>query len=243
MRLPRYALPGQPQHVIQRGNNRTAMFAVDADYRFFFDCLETAVEAHGCLIHAYVFMTNHVHLVMTPTTGAGLGKVMQSVGRRYVRYFNSKYARTGTLWEGRYRATVIDSEEYLLTCYRYVELNPVRAGLVAHPGQYRWSSYGANAMGAFDPIITAHRQYRVLGMEPETRQLAYRALFHAGIDEPNLRAIRDATNTAWALGSDRFRDAISSALNRRAQPLPKGGYRRRPGQLNRVSGVNGVRLD
>ena len=121
-RLPRYNAPGFPQHVIQRGNNRCACFAVDQDYRFFRDCLSTACEKHGCRIHAYVFMTNHVHLLMTPSTESGIGQVMQSVGRRYVGHFNSTYGRTGTLWEGRYKATVVETESYLFACYRYIEL-------------------------------------------------------------------------------------------------------------------------
>jgi putative transposase len=168
-RLPRYAVPGQPQHVIQRGNNRAVLFATAPDYQFFRDCLKTACEHHGCQIHAYVFMTNHVHLLMTPQTEDGIGKVMQSVGRRYVQYFNFTYGRTGTLWEGRYKATLIDTERYLLTCYRYIELNPVRAGLVAGPGEYPWSSYGANALGRYDPLVTLHGQYLGLGTDPATR--------------------------------------------------------------------------
>jgi putative transposase len=233
-RLPRYAVPGQPQHVIQRGNNRAVLFAAAPDYQFFRDCLQGACEHHGCQVHAYVFMTNHVHLLMTPQTGGGIGKVMQSVGRRYVQYFNFTYGRTGTLWEGRYKATLIDTERYLLTCYRYIELNPVRAGLVAAPGEYSWSSYGANALGRYDPLVTMHNQYLGLGADPNTRQAAYRALFQTAIDGLTLRAIRDATNTGWALGNDRFRDEITQLLKRRARPLPKGGDRR--SRANREGG-------
>jgi putative transposase len=140
-RLPRYTLPGQPQHVILRGNNRSIIFAADEDYRFFLDCLGDAATRHGCVIHAYVLMTNHVHLLITPEHEGSIGKALQSVGRRYVQYFNYTYQRTGTLWEGRYKATLIDSESYLLTCYRYIELNPVRADMVPHPRDYLWSSY------------------------------------------------------------------------------------------------------
>lgn len=225
-RLPRYSVPGQPLYVIQRGNNRSTLFAARADYRFFLDCLKAACTKHACRVHAYVLMTDHVHLLMTPEQEGGVGKVMQSVGRRYVQYFNLTYVRTGTLWEGRYRATLVDADRYLLTCYRYIELNPVRAGLAAHPGLYRWSSYGGNALGRRDPAIDVHEQYRLLGSTDNARQAAYRALFQRDIDEPTIRRIREATHKGWALGSDRFHDEITGLLNRRARPLPKGGDRR-----------------
>jgi len=161
-RHPRFILPGQPQHVIQRGNNRDVIFVADEDYQFYREKLAEACERFDCDLHAYVLMTNHVHLLMTPNTEDGIGKVMQSVGRYYVQYFNYQYRRTGTLWEGRYKATLLDSESYLLTCYRYIELNPVRAAMIEHPSQYRWSSYHFNARGGnrksfslpieFDPI-------------------------------------------------------------------------------------------
>lgn len=141
-RLPRYFMEGQPQHAIQRGNNRAPVFGAEDDYRFYLECLQEAAVRHGCAIHAYVLMTNHVHLLVTPETEGSLPKTLQSVGRRYVQYFNYTYGRTGTLWEGRYRATVIDSEHYLLTCMRYIELNPVRAGMVPQPEGYRWELLG-----------------------------------------------------------------------------------------------------
>jgi len=219
-RLPRYVLPGQPQHVIQRGNNRCAMFAAAVDYRVFLNCLTTACTAHSCHVHAYVLMTNHVHVLMTPETPAGIGRVMQSVGRRYVRYFNDTYRRSGTLWEGRYRATLIDSEAYLFTCYRYIELNPVRAGLVAGPADYPWSSYGANALGRRDTLVRPHARYSALGTGADSRRSAYRALFLDAIGEATLRRIRESTHTGWALGDDRFRREITKRLNRRAYPAP-----------------------
>src|SRR3990172_212068 len=139
-RLPRFATPGQPQHVIQRGNNRDATFRTTADYRFYLEKLRTAAEKHDCDIHAYVLMTNHVHFLVTPHSETGIGKMMQMLGRYYVQYFNHRHGRTGTLWEGRYRATLIDSEQYLLTCMRYIELNPVRArNLARQPADYPWS--------------------------------------------------------------------------------------------------------
>ncbi|MGC2047550.1 MAG: transposase, partial [Gallionella sp.] len=146
-RLPRFVLPGQPQHVIVRGNNRSEIFCADADYRFYLEKLQLACDKHGCDLHAYVLMTNHVHLLITPHEEQSLSKALQMLGRYYVQYYNHCYQRTGTLWEGRYKATLIDSEAYLLTCMRYIELNPVRAGMVAHPSEYPWSSYHHNALG------------------------------------------------------------------------------------------------
>ena len=144
-RLPRYVIPDQPQHVIVRDNNRTEIFCADADYRFYLEKLQLACDKYACELHAYVLMTNHVHLLMTPQEEQSIGKVMQMLGRYYVQYYNYSYQRTGTLWEGRYKATLIDSEDYsedyLLTCMRYIELNPVRAGMVTHPADYPWSSY------------------------------------------------------------------------------------------------------
>ena len=235
-RQPRFIVPGQPLHVIQRGNNRSAIFVAEADYAVFREWVALACNRRGCLVHAYVFMTNHIHLLMTPATADGTGAVMQSVGRRYVHYFNRKYGRTGTLWEGRYRATLIDSEQYLLTCYRYIELNPVRAGLVANPGQYRWSSYGANALGLYDPLVAPHALFRALGYDDESRMAAYRALFHDGLDGRTMSAIRDATNKAWALG--RVPEVAARCLNRRARPLVRG--RKRVKQQVSAPDANGV---
>ena len=146
-RLPRFVIPGQPQHVIVRGNNREPIFYADEDYRFYLEKLQEACQKHACDVHAYVLMTNHVHLLLTPQREDSLSKVIQMLGRYYVQYFNYTYKRTGTLWEGRYKATLIDSEVYALVCYRYIELNPVRAEMVGHPAAYPWSSYPYNALG------------------------------------------------------------------------------------------------
>lgn len=231
-RLPRYAAPGIPQHVIQRGVDRSVMFVAGSDYRFFRECLRAACQQRGCQLHAYVFMTNHVHLLMTPTTAASIAKVMQSVGRQYVRRFNDTYRRTGTLWEGRYKATLVDSEQYFLACHRYIELNPVRAKLVADPRDYRWSSYRANAFGAADPLVTFHERYQRLGTNASDRRRAYRALCGA-LSDSTLAEIRDATNRGWALGSKRFRDEMATLLARRTQPGPRGRRPRRNDE-NRV---------
>lgn len=225
-RLPRFVLPGQPQHVIQRGNNREVIFAADADYRFYLDKLGGACEKHACDVHAYVLMTNHVHLLMTPGNENGISKVMQSVGRHYVQYFNTTYGRTGTLWEGRYRATLLDTESYLLTCYRYIELNPVRAGLVDHPKAYPWSSYRFNASGEVNQLVTPHELYKRLGRTAPLRQSAYRTLFRAKLGKRVLADIREATNKAWALGDDRFKAKVEALLDRRAAPTARGGDRK-----------------
>jgi putative transposase len=225
-RLPRFVLPGHPQHVIQRGNNRQSIFVTDEDYRFYLAKLGAACQHHHCDVHAYVLMTNHVHLLITPHHEPGIGNVMQSVGRSYVRYFNDTYHRTGTLWEGRYRATLIDTEQYLLICYRYIELNPVRAGMVADPAAYPWSSYHANALGQSDSLVTSHPLYQSLGKEAERRQAAYRGLFQQVIEPPTLAAIRESTNKAWVLGHERFVEAIATTLNRRAARKDRGGDHR-----------------
>jgi putative transposase len=216
-RLPRYVIPGQPQHIIQRGNNRQLIFAAEADYQFFRDALVEAANKHGLSIHAYVWMTNHVHLLATPEFDDSISKTFQSVGRRYVQYFNYTYKRSGTLWEGRYRATVVDSERYLLTLMRYIELNPVRAGMVAMPQEYPWSSYRHNALGEGGPNadwLMPHEEYIRLGFADLARQKAYQALFAAAIDQGDLAAIRDCTHKGWALGGQRFQAEIE-ALGRR----------------------------
>ena len=216
-RLPRYAAPGFTQHIIQRGNNRCACFALDPDYRFFRDCLSAACEKHGCRIHAYVFMTNHVHLLVTPSTETAIGQVMQSVGRRYVGYFNSTYQRTGTLWEGRYKATVVDSDSYLFACHRYIELNPVRAGLTPEPQAYPWSSHRANAFAAHDSVVSPHEEYTRLGRNDAARQAVYRGFFDVPLDETTLAAIRNATQKGWTLGSRKFRREIAALVERRTE--------------------------
>ena len=234
-RLPRFVIPGQPQHVILRGNNRTEIFCADADYLFYLDKLQSACNTHGCDIHAYVLMTNHVHLLVTPHEEQSLPKAMQMLGRYYVQYYNYSYQRTGTLWEGRYKATLIDSEAYLLTCMRYIELNPVRADMVKHPSDYPWSSYHCNALGQPNELVTPHQEYRRLGKTDEERQAAYRQLFKSHISEGMVSEIREATNKAWVLGNDRFKQRIQQNLERRVEPKSKGGDRKSEQfRINRV---------
>lgn len=215
-RQPRYDLPGVPQHVIQRGNNRQAVFFDPVDYRRYLDDLNAVSEKVGCLIHAYVLMTNHVHLLVTPVEPAGISRLMQGLGRRYVAYVNGTYRRTGTLWEGRYKASPVGEDSYLLTCMRYIELNPVRAGMVAHPADYRWSSYRWNARGTSDGVsVTPHERYRALGRDVAERQTAYRGLFANALDAEQLHAIRETTNSCLVLGNDRFKAEIAAATGQR----------------------------
>lgn len=225
-RPPRYELVGIPQHVIQRGNNRQATFFADEDYRAYLGWLGEAAERHGCAIHAYVLMTNHVHLLLTPQVAGAIGKVMQSLGRRYVQYINASYRRSGTLWEGRYKASLIDSERYLLTCYRYIELNPVRAGMVEEPGQYRWSSYRWHGQGQVDPLIADHGEYWALGRDGNARQVAYRELFRDALDPKAVDDIRAALNQCRLCGSERFTNEIEAALQRRVRPGKAGRPRK-----------------
>jgi putative transposase len=213
-RLPRFFAEDQPLHIIQRGINRDPVFGSEPDYLFYLDCLERAAGEHGLAIHAYVLMTNHVHLLATPSHEESVPKTLQSVGRRYVQYFNYTYRRTGTLWEGRYRATVIDAETYLLTCMRYIELNPVRAqGMVQHPAHYPWSSYRANALGAQDSLLSAHEVYRRLGRSAQERQSKYRQLFRAQLSKADIEAIRGGRSetAALSLRTHTFRGCVPSA--------------------------------
>ena len=235
-RLPRFVTPGHPQRVIIRGNNREAIFHHNDDYLFYLDKLNDACRAYSCEVHAYVLMTNHVHLLITPQVEDGISKTIQNIGRYYVQYFNKKYRRTGTLWEGRYKASLIDSALYLLTCYRYIELNPVRANMVAHPSNYPWSSYRVNALGAQSELISPHFEYLSLSVSPEKRRSIYRSLFTYEIKEQTLEEIRTVTNKAWVLGSEQFKSQIEAQTSRASHPRKTGGDRR-----SKV--FKGVRLD
>lgn len=226
-RLPRYVLAHQPQHVIQRGVNRQAIFSADADYQFFLEKLQGAAAKHACAIHAYVLMTNHVHFLVSPNLEDSIGKMMQTLGRYYVQYYNYTYRRTGTLWEGRYKATPIDGERYFLTCMRYIELNPVRAKITASdPSDYPWSSYRHNALGEPNELLTPHPEYQRLGVTVDARQAAYRQLFSTRIEDKTMDEIREATNKAWALGDDQFKRELASRLDRPIAPTARGGDRR-----------------
>ncbi|GAA0349706.1 transposase [Bowmanella denitrificans] len=225
-RLPRLYLPDCAQHVIQRGNNREACFYEQADYRAYLSFLKDAACKYQVAIHAFVLMTNHVHLLVTPASAQGVSRMMQAQGRKYVQYFNYTYGRSGTLWEGRYKSTLVDADNYLLTVYRYIELNPVRANMVSHAAEYPWSSYQANALGKSIQLLTPHSLYRQLGKTEIHRQSAYRALFRGLMPEQDLAVIREATNKAWVLGDDRFKAQIEARTGRRSSPLGRGGDRK-----------------
>ncbi len=194
-RKPRFYVPGVPVHVVQRGNNRQAIFFEDNDYQAYLSWLKEGAERYLCSIHAWVLMTNHVHLLVTPTDQDSISRMMQFVGRRYVPYINHTYRRTGTLWEGRYKSHLISDETWLLVCYRYIELNPVRAAMVESPTEYRWSSYKANALGELDALIRPHPRYLELGIDKHERCQAYRALFRHHLDDEKLHDLRSSLQT------------------------------------------------
>ena len=216
-RKPRFNLPGYPQHVIQRGNNREPCFYAESDYRRYLEELTEIAAKYSCQVHAYVLMTNHVHLLVTSHVDYGLSQMMQELGRRYVYYINHQYRRTGTLWEGRFKASLVDSETYLLTCMRYSELNPVRANMVAHPGEYLWSSYAANAQGKAHSLVSPHSVYMGLAESMENRQAVYRELFRHHLDEQLLHEIREALTHETVLGRSYFKDKIEAITQRQAR--------------------------
>ena len=225
-RVPRVVAAGIPMHITQRGNNRSAIFREPTDYWLYVALLLQASQRFECAIHAYVLMTNHVHLLLTPSDRSGPARMMQAVGTRYVPGFNKRYERTGTLWEGRYRSASIDSERYMLACSRYIELNPVRAMMVGHPGQYRWSSYRHNADGAPDALITPHAIYRALHHSAELRREEYRSLFKSPLDADASEAIRRATKRDLVLGDTPFCESLAGTLKRPVTRLFRGGDRR-----------------
>ncbi len=214
-RLPRLTLPGFTHHVIQRGNNRQAIFASGADYQMLLDLLEENARKFDVAIHAYVLMSNHFHLLLTPQTPDGLPQMMQALGRRYVRYFNDSQQRSGTLWEGRYKSALIQSERYLLACMAYIDLNPLRAGLVAAPGDYPWSSYGHYTGLRIDKLITPHALMWELGNTPFAREAAYADLVQAGINPAQQAALMDSALRGWALGEPDFVADLQKRTDRR----------------------------
>ena len=221
-RKPRFNLPGVPQHVVQRGNNRESCFFADADYRRYLGDLHDAALENQAAIHAYVLMTNHVHILVTPGHPYSITHMMQDLGRKYVRYINRSYQRTGTLWEGRYKASLVDSEAYLLSCMRYIEMNPVRAGMVGSPGEYRWSSYAKNALGSHDKLIEPHPVYKSLGAAVSGREDAYRELFRHHLDDSEVHEIRDALSQELVLVRDDFKDKIEQMSKRQTRPGKQG---------------------
>jgi putative transposase len=226
-RRARIALPGVPLHLIQRGNNRQACFFAEDDCRFYLDWLAEYAPRCGCRLHAWGLMTNHVHLLLTPEAEDSAARLMKALGQRYVQYVNRTYRRSGSLWEGRFRSCIVGEEAYVLGCQRYIELNPVRAGMVEHPAEYPWSSYRANARGEAGRVpLSPHPLYLALGRDDNARLAAYRELFRHELEPGLVDEIRLATNGNFALGSAAFQEQVTAALGRRASRGVPGRPRR-----------------
>ncbi|MEJ2315996.1 MAG: transposase [Gammaproteobacteria bacterium] len=226
-RMKRLNPVGIPQHLIQRGNNRQACFTSEEDMAAYAHWLKNGAEKYGVEIHAWVFMTNHVHLLATPRENGAVSKMMQSLGRTYVRHFNKRYQRSGTLWEGRFRSCLVQEETYLLVCQRYIELNPVRANMVTDPGDYRWSSYHSNALGVASGLITPHPLYLALGASADERSRNYQSLFLAHLEDRHLKDIRTTLNQGLVLGNEQFRDEIAAMTGQRT-------YHKKPGPKKQI---------
>ena len=221
-RLPRLTVPGYPHHIIQRGNNRQAIFSSAADYLMLLALLEENAQKFGVALHAYVLMSNHFHLLATPTTADGLPQMMQAVGRRFVRYFNDSQRRSGTLWEGRYRSTLIETDRYLLACMAYIDLNPVRAGLVSNARDYPWSSHAHYVGLRTDKMVTPHPLFWSLGNTPFAREAAYAELVGAGITPDQQDALTRSALSGWALGSESFVANLQKRTERRVNKAKAG---------------------
>jgi len=225
-RRSRVHIAGLPLHIVQRGHNREACFFGDDDRQAYLHWLGESLSATGCLLHAYVLMTNHVHLLVTPPEAGAVARLMISLGRRYVQYINRTCRRTGTLWDSRYKSSLVDAEAYLLCCQRYIELNPVRAGMVNDPGAYGWSSYRCNGEGQADRLLTPHAVYLALGADANSRLEAYRALFRSPSDAEALTSIRQGVQQNQPVGSPRFLDTIERMTGQRREPKPRGRPRK-----------------
>lgn len=217
-RLPRFCPKGYPQHIIQRGNNRQACFFTDDDYASYACWLKEYALEFGVDIHAWVFMSNHVHLLVTPQSDESISMMMQALGRRYVRYFNRAHSRTGTLWEGRFKSCLIQAEQYLLNVYKYIELNPVRANMVADPADYHWSSYHCNALGVASSFCVPHEVYMRLGTTEIERKAAYLALFKRRQSHAVIKNIRETIQKDLALGNACFKRKLERIYGRRVTP-------------------------
>ena len=225
-RLPRIVIPNQPLHIMHRGNNRQDIFESEEDMIRIKEDIDYALEKSGCQLHAYVVMTNHLHLLITPESKEQLAVFMQAMASKYVRYFNAKHQRTGTIWEGRYKSCLVDSEQYLFTLYKYIEMNPIKANMVETSTDYPWSSYAHNALGQTDALISEHSLYLELGRDIETRCESYKALFD-GLDLAKQNAgITQATERGEAYGSDVFHQRIEKIISRPTRLAAHGGDRK-----------------
>lgn len=232
MRRPRLDLPGIPQHLTHRGVNRAAVFLDEDDYDAYLHVLDRCARDQDVHIHSYVLMSNHVHLLVSTLVAGAVSRMMQAIGRRYVRTLNTKYARTGTLWEGRYKSCLVDIDRYLLTCLRYIELNPLRAAMVERPEDYRWSSVHHHLNLGFDDRITVHPGYLALGRDPLERAGAYRKILADGINDIDLAVLRKHLQQERALGSPRFQAMVEKTLNRPATVRSVGRPRKKPVDSN-----------
>lgn len=227
----RFVVPGVATHIVQRGHNRTACFRRENDYLLYLLHLRELSERHGCEVHAYCLMTNHVHLLLTPSAAQACTSLMRDLGQRYVQYFNRHYGRTGTLWEGRYGSFIAESARYVMACYRYIELNPVDAGMVEKPGDYPWSSYAANTGMRADRLVTPNPEYLALGNAAESRHAAYARMVDDGIEPSLLKEIREAESTGYPLASDAFKAELALRLGRKIEPGRPGRPGNRQGDL------------
>ena len=221
-RLPRLIIPGQPHYVIQRGSNGQAIFQDAADYGVFLGWLRSAARTYKVALHAYALLPDCVHLLVSPADEAGLGQMMQWIGRYYVPYFNQKYQRSGALWQGRYKAAVIDAEPFFMLCSRYIERQPLRAQLGSSPFDHAWSSYTHHAGHKPDPLVTDHPLYWSLGNTPFEREAAYIALTEQALTAAETAALEAAVLKGWPLGSDRFKSALETKMKRQVLPAKRG---------------------
>ena len=232
-RKPRIDLPGLPQHIVQRGNDRQPCFFADVDRTRYLQDLRHIAQREYCCVHAYVLMTNHAHLLVTPMVAGGIARMMQALGRGYVRYVNDRYHRTGTLWEGRYKSCPVMEDTYLLRCQRYIELNPMRARMATDPAHYPWSSHRANTSSPADPLLTPHRAWLDLGPDVPSRHRAWRKLVMEAVDETETDAIRRHLQRQHFYGPSRFRPAIEAQLGRAIGSARTGRPRKTPATLTK----------
>jgi len=211
-RKPRFYIPEVAVHIVHRGHNRDVVFADDGDFQAYLGWLYEAADEHGCAIHAYVLMNNHIHLLATPKDQHSIGRMLQMVNRHFGPYLRYQYGSSGSIWEGRYKASLVQSERYLFTCMRYIELNPVRANMVKSPAHYRWSSYRANAQGKQDRLVSPHAEYLGLSRVRQSRLDAYKSLFALTIESGDMNTINAAWQTGMPLGNDFFKEKIERKL-------------------------------
>lgn len=230
-RPQRLIVPGVALHIIQRGNNRIACFKDDRDHLMYLAHLRQLAERYDCAVHAYCLMTNHVHLLVTPQTDDACTGLMRDLGQRYVQYFNRRHQRSGTLWEGRFRSCLVESAMYVLACYRYIELNPVRAGMVDHASGYLWSSYAVNGGMRSDPLVSYHAEFLALGGTAGVRHAAYRGLLEQPLEPGLQRAIREASSGGYPIASQTFKDSVLGPLGFRTEPGKSGRPAKSPEAL------------